>query len=216
MSAGNTPKKPQLLAPRSLGSLMMRRVLRQGEAYICGICKSRHASPSQANACLHTCWLAVLDRAPWVVEVRAMGKLPYACSYCQRGYSTAEQAHSCAQDCLRKISKTAAAEIQTPGSKMNRPFTKPNAKATSRLAFRQLIERAKLVDARREAELKKASEPPQFTCDNCKKTYASEKEAHDCQASHAAKESANEPQNTTQSEPAKETSKETKPENKKH
>lgn len=198
MSSSQDPKKsakPVAIGPKQL---MMRRILKNGDFYTCGICRSNHASQAYALSCLQTCWRLLLERAPWVVDVRSIGKQPFACNYCQRGYSTVEQAHACAQDCLTKIMKSSSAVVSTPNVKVNRPLTKPNTKASIKLAFKNLIARRKLADATIEARLEneklkqnpKAASPDmqnqaaEYSCENCKKTYATKEKADECLASH--------------------------------
>ncbi len=200
MSYSQDPKKKSA-KPVAVGpnQLMMRRILKNGDFYTCGICRSNHTSQAHAMSCLQTCWRLLLERAPWVVDVRSIGKQPYACSYCQRGYATAEQAHSCAQDCVAKIMKSSSGVISTTNPKANRPVSKPNTKASIKLAFKNLIARRKLADAAVEARLEKekaeqnpkapAPEPQkqvtEYSCENCKKTYATKEKADECLASHA-------------------------------
>jgi hypothetical protein len=78
-------------------------------------------------------------------------------------------------------------------------MTKPNAKASIKLAFKNLIARRKLADAAVEARIEKEkqlqspkpatdetqNQSTQFSCENCKKTYSSKEKADECLASHA-------------------------------
>ena len=77
-------------------------------------------------------------------------------------------------------------------------MTKPNTKASIKLAFQNLIARRKLADATVEARLEneklkqnpKAAAPEvqnqvtEYPCENCKKTYTSKDKADECLASH--------------------------------
>ena len=198
MSSSQDPKKSAKPVAINATQLMMRRILKNGDFYTCGICRSNHASQAHALSCLQTCWRLLLERAPWVVDVRSIGKQPFACNYCQRGYPTVEQAHSCAQDCVTKIMKSSSAAISTPNLKVNRPMTKPNTKASIKLAFKNLIARRKLADATVQARLEneklkqipKTAAPEiqnlvtEHPCENCKKTYATKEKADECLASH--------------------------------
>jgi hypothetical protein len=209
MSADNGPKKTNLTRAISPNQMMMRRIIRNGDFFICGICRTKHSSQNQAASCLVTCWKMLLERAPWVVEVRGIGKYPYACAYCQRGYATPEQAHSCAQDCVNKLNTGSAPENVSTKQKISRPFSKPSAKSTVRLAFQNLIARRKLADARIEAERLAAEQakenPPksetagaekespaqkeslEFLCESCKKSHPTKDKADECMASHSKK-----------------------------
>lgn len=199
MSSSQDPKKSAKPIPIRPSQLMMRRILKNGDYFTCGICRSNHASHAHAMGCLQTCWRLLLERAPWVVDVRSIGKHPFACTYCQRGYPTVEQAHACAQDCVIKIMKSSSAAISNPNLRVNRPISKPNTKNSIKLAFKNLIARRKLADAAVEARIerekleqnpKAASPEPQkqadeYSCENCKKTYATKEKADECLASHA-------------------------------
>jgi len=207
MSADNDPKKQHSTRAISPNQLMMRRIIRNGHMFICGICRTKHSSQGHAASCLVTCWKMLLERAPWVVETRGIGKQPYACAYCQRGYATPEQSHTCAQDCVNKLNTGSTTEIITAKQKISRPFSKPSVKSTVRMAFQNLIARRKQVDAKIEADRLAAEQaklnPPkkeaastekeptakkeneEFLCENCKKPYPSKAKADECLASHS-------------------------------
>jgi len=188
---------------------MLRRIIRKGEKFLCGICRSIHTSQSHAMGCLTSCWKQLLERAPWVVEVRTIGKHSYVCAYCQRGYFEPEQAHACAQDCINRENNLAANEGLSIHKKVSRSFHKPSAKSIVRMAFQNMIARKKLADAHIEEKRLAAEQPPppppppkevpeaqtisnepekpqEFICDNCKSVFATEEKAAECLASHQA------------------------------
>lgn len=206
MSGTNGSKKHTQAFAISPKQMMMRRIIRQEDYFVCGICRSRHSSQAHATSCLAICWRSLLERAPWVVETRGIGRQPYACAYCQRGYPSPEQAHSCAQDCVNKLNSSAASENISVRQKITRSFSKPNSKTMARLEFQKLIARRKLADARIESERLEANErsinsgasPEQreekvtietavqaeHVCAQCKTPYPSKDEADACFSRH--------------------------------
>lgn len=208
MSGTNGPKKHTQTYAISPKQMMMRRIIRQEDYFVCGICRSRHSSQAHATSCLAICWRSLLERAPWVVETRGIGRQPYACAYCQRGYPSPEQAHSCAQDCVNKLNSSAASENISSRQKITRSFNKPNSKTMARLEFQKLIARRKQADARIESERLEANERAinsgkslekheekaavapdvrtEHVCAQCKTPYPSKAEADACFSRHGS------------------------------
>lgn len=81
-----------------IGSMLVRRVVRLGPKFVCGICRTHHKAPYEANNCLHACWRDVKSSASFV-PVRRMNNIYYACIYCLRSYHTPDDAATCAADC---------------------------------------------------------------------------------------------------------------------
>lgn len=87
------------------GSMLVRRVVRMGPKFVCGICRTHHKEPYTANDCLHSCWHEVRSSAAYV-PVRRMSNTQYACIYCLRSYQTPNHAMSCAADCTQIMGLT--------------------------------------------------------------------------------------------------------------
>ncbi len=80
------------------GSMLVRRVVRMGSTYICGICRSHHKEAYDANQCLDMCWKEVKSCVPYL-PFRRLHSTEFACIYCQRSYSESHLAAQCASDC---------------------------------------------------------------------------------------------------------------------
>jgi hypothetical protein len=203
MSRNNDSKNASAIRLIQPSQMMLRRIIKKDGTFLCGICRSTHLSQNQAMGCLTSCWKQLLERAPWVVEVRAIGKHPYVCAYCQRGYFKPEQAHACAQDCINRENNHAATEGLSVQRKVTRSFHKSSAKSIVRMAFQNMIARKKLAEAQIEEKRIAAEQPPppkevpeaptisneqekpqEFSCENCKSVFASEEKAAECLASH--------------------------------
>lgn len=165
---------------------MMRRVLRSGEFFVCGICRSPHATSASAGTCLQTCWKLLIDRAPWVLEVRGVGKQPFACSYCKRGYPTAQQAHACALDCVNKMTPSSNNGKSEARQRIQRPFKKISAKSSFQSSVGTMIARRKLIDTRFESDgnQKPITDDSAAVCSVCSAKYPTKAEADACLATH--------------------------------
>ena len=101
------------------GSMLVRRVVRMGPKFVCGICRTHHKEPYKANDCLHTCWHEVQSSAAYV-PVRRMNNIHFACIYCLRSYQTPNHATSCAADCTRTMGITDFNSTPVPGRRRKR------------------------------------------------------------------------------------------------
>ncbi|WP_176736282.1 hypothetical protein [Oligoflexus tunisiensis] len=100
----------------------VRRVIKQGHAYICGMCGSRHSSEAQAEACLKACIKRYLEQSSVQNRTEKTG-VAYRCPYCKRVYEKMMQAKDCARNCRDEIQKKIDAEArykktQTKGEKL--------------------------------------------------------------------------------------------------
>lgn len=76
----------------------IRKVFRQGNQFICGICRTKHDSEKKCVKCLGQCWLDVLALSP-VVQYVFRNKLVFKCRFCCRKYTEEASAQSCADEC---------------------------------------------------------------------------------------------------------------------
>ena len=166
--------------------LMMRRVLRSGEFFVCGICRTHHATSVGAGTCLQTCWKPLIDRAPWVIEVRGFGKQQFACSYCKRGYPNSQQAHACALDCVNKMAPASANGRVEPRQRIQRAFKKTISKSNFQSSVGSMIARRKLIDTRFESDgnQKPITDDSAAVCSVCNAKYPTKAEADACFATH--------------------------------
>ena len=83
------------------GYTAMRRVVRRGSEFICGVCRSSHAGPSHANDCLRSCWSRYT--ATPVESLKKKSSILWRCRCCHREYSVQEQAGKCALECSGQL-----------------------------------------------------------------------------------------------------------------
>lgn len=86
------------LTPTRAGTI--RRVIRRGSIYICGLCRTSHAQESRAQACIQGCWAGLLALDPVIVKARMVG-VAFRCRFCARDYAKRQDAAVCAEDCKK-------------------------------------------------------------------------------------------------------------------
>lgn len=91
-------------------AVVIKRVLRQGGRFICGICRKTHASEADAERCLSACLAKQLNQGPAVVADAQAKKKRYRCSICKRIYDDEQAAKSCMRECRVKAQATMAKE----------------------------------------------------------------------------------------------------------
>jgi hypothetical protein len=89
----------------------VRRVVKQGLFYICGMCGARYGSEAQADACLKACIKRYMDQSAVQDKTEKSGKV-YRCTYCKRVYEKMIQAKECARTCKDEIQKKIEAEAR--------------------------------------------------------------------------------------------------------
>lgn len=76
----------------------VRRVVRRGKVFICGLCRSHHADLDEAKGCVRQCWADLLALDPVIRKPRVNYAL-YRCRFCARDYRTRNEAMTCASEC---------------------------------------------------------------------------------------------------------------------
>jgi hypothetical protein len=89
----------------------VRRVVKQGLFYICGMCGARYGREAQADACLKACIKHYMDQSAVQDKTQKSGKV-YRCTYCKRVYEKMIQAKECARTCKDEIQKKIDAEAR--------------------------------------------------------------------------------------------------------
>jgi transposase-like protein len=97
-------------APRS--TVPLKRVLRQGDLFICGVCRKAYREDAKAVQCLAGCLHKYLHGGgAQVVEVPAAGAAKrFRCHICKRVYENKAEAQSCAANCKSRTIKKLADE----------------------------------------------------------------------------------------------------------
>lgn len=110
------------------GSMLVRRIVRLGPKFVCGICRTHHSEVHKANTCLYTCWCSIKSHAPFTA-VRKRNLIQYACIYCLRSYQTPSHACDCAFDCSKDVDITEYS-ISSGGNRRPKVVSPPVIKQT--------------------------------------------------------------------------------------
>ncbi len=89
--------------------IQVKRVLRRGQHFVCGMCGSQHQEGKVAQGCLERCLTGFFRQQP-VNTVRRDGKTEYQCSYCKRCYENSTFAQKCASDCQSRLQQRSQKE----------------------------------------------------------------------------------------------------------
>lgn len=87
----------------------VKRILRKGSHFVCGMCGSQHTAGKTAVACLEKCVSQYLNQSP-VTATSRNGQSIYVCKFCKREHQQEASAAACAKACQSKLQKTAAKE----------------------------------------------------------------------------------------------------------
>jgi hypothetical protein len=90
----------------SPSTVAIKRVLRQGGRYTCGVCRKAYALEAEAEGCLPACLHAHVNPASAVAAVA--GSKMFRCHYCKRAYGERASAQTCADACRRATQKAVA------------------------------------------------------------------------------------------------------------
>lgn len=106
-------------AQKSGGSrFKVKRVLRKGSHFVCGMCGSQHTAGKTAVACLEKCVGQYLNQQP-VTAIHRNGRNVYACKFCKREHDQEAAASACAKACQAKLTKTANKEQDIARKKLS-------------------------------------------------------------------------------------------------
>ncbi|MBC7661138.1 MAG: hypothetical protein H7249_15680 [Chitinophagaceae bacterium] len=79
---------------------LIRKVFRQKDTYICGLCKTNYKTYGDANSCMNQCWFDVHNFYPVVKRKREKAAWVFRCLFCCRDYTSELHAFSCAKRCM--------------------------------------------------------------------------------------------------------------------
>ena len=99
-------------------TVAIRRVLRQGDRYTCGVCRKAYNDETAAEQCLARCLSGYLNPAKTVNDETTVSGKRYRCHFCKRVYTDKGEAQKCAAACRSQSEATIAAE-----SAISRPAT---------------------------------------------------------------------------------------------
>ena len=90
----------------------LHRVIKQGQHWLCGVCRSAHDYRDEAHDCMSVCWSRIKEEYPLTYR-RVLGQgCFYRCRFCSRDYKTEEKGLKCAKDCKNKISLMIEEEVK--------------------------------------------------------------------------------------------------------
>jgi len=77
----------------------VRRVVRRGHEFICGLCLRTYDKPGEAAGCVDACWHELLRSDPVLTRRHGGGGVVFRCRFCARDYHQHAAAARCAEDC---------------------------------------------------------------------------------------------------------------------
>lgn len=89
----------------------IKRVLRRGQHFLCGLCRSAYADESDAVGCLTECWSDLLRLDPVMPRRRGLSTI-FRCRFCARDHATRQEADACAQECRGRQQARHDAELE--------------------------------------------------------------------------------------------------------
>lgn len=112
------PLRPPANRPVKAGpGVPIKRVLRRGTLFTCGVCRKDHAREAQAEACLASCldkWLA--SNAGAAADAPTAGEAKrFRCGICRRVYEVRTEAQACSNACRAKTMQAVEEEREVFG-----------------------------------------------------------------------------------------------------
>ncbi len=118
------------LTPSRAGTI--RRVIRRGSEFICGLCRSTYAQEGHAQSCIQGCWSELLTLDPVIFKRRLVG-VAFRCRFCARDYAKRPDAAVCAADCKSQQLRLHEAEQSLTEQSEDPPPRKRAGKAAPKL-----------------------------------------------------------------------------------
>ena len=157
-----------------------RRVIKQGNNYICGLCGRIHKFKSLADDCVEKCFMqsmsqdGVSEKASKVPSTRKK----YRCSFCKRVYPSLSEAKDCVDQC--KASAKNKREKEKMFEEKSRHETSNRAKLLSQLSKNATAE----AQASGSDSSKIAKRGQSYVCLRCQSIYPTVREARECAERH--------------------------------
>ncbi len=179
---------------------VVRRVIKQGSQYLCGLCARRYPDQAEAETCLSNCSRRFFSQEVTTTAAPEAKAKRYRCSFCKRVYDSAPSAKDCAKACRQNIQKkmTAETSIRTGDTSADKlKLMAQYAEESGEVKGGGWTTPDVLPDlqsmATQRAALGPGSSSPRpapraggktYTCEECHEVYSSPYEAQDCYASH--------------------------------
>lgn len=114
---------------------LIRKVFRQADSYICGLCKTDYKDYGAANSCMNQCWFDIHHFFPVVRRKRGASTWTFRCLFCCRDYTNEMAAYTCAKRCIGDKNK---AQLQE--QLLNEQPLPPPSRPVSRLVMLARVE----------------------------------------------------------------------------
>lgn len=164
-------------AARAQGPITVKRILKQGQHYLCGICQKRYELKRDALSCLKRCSQNYLNRTS-PDEVQEKGLKRYRCHYCKRIYAERSEAEDCVRVCRGLADKRL---------KLEKKFQERHL-PPEKLRILQALSggNSKVIEALQNAGKNKSPSTP-TACSHCGEMYPSKEAAAICKSRHEAR-----------------------------
>jgi transposase-like protein/ribosomal protein L40E len=91
-----------MLRKRPTSTVALKRVLRQGTRFVCGVCRKAYATEAEAERCLAACMQRHVNPASTVAAEQHGRQKRYRCHFCKRVYEAEQPARACATECRKR------------------------------------------------------------------------------------------------------------------
>lgn len=156
-----------------------RKILRQGDFYVCGMCGRKHSDKKEAEVCLRNCF-ASAQQGEGVAKAREKKATKFRCGFCKRVYKSRDEAKACVDKCKFLAKKKQAGSKTSEKKIKDQQSTRlKQLLGMEEAAKKKFKEKGSLISQRGSS----------YICNACHVTYASEKDALECANRHVHKKS---------------------------
>lgn len=157
--------------------MISRRVIRKGNIFYCGICKSPHSSKDNASKCVDSCFKRKISQ-DGLGEKKNKKIKKYRCNFCKRVYIDLNEAQDCVSSCKEEQKKKRLREKSFEEISKNNLASK--AKALAEIS--QQVSQQYSSDQAAQNVVKTGNS---YQCLKCKELYKDYQSAFTCAMAHA-------------------------------
>ncbi len=110
--------------PFHLRAGAIKRVIRRGRKFFCGLCRTFYGQEDQAVGCLTECWGELLRLDPVLPRRHGMSMV-YRCRFCARDFVKRQAARGCAAECRGRAEERHEADMGLLASDDVTPAARP-------------------------------------------------------------------------------------------
>ena len=163
----------------------VKRLIRVGNSYVCGICRSSHDSKEIAMACLQRCATGYFsDQAP--KDKPKGNRTVYRCRFCCRNYESKQTALACVRKCREEMQSRFQTEHHKPSVVSLIDLNK--AASLAAFADKNLILEACAELLSHPVAKKAFPQSTSYICSECGQSYATTREVEACKKVHSLDE----------------------------